>query len=67
LGFAPGAAAKAKATYRGRRGGRESASVEVEALIDENTSEQVSREDLLDFVQKFKESKESAAAVKTRK
>jgi hypothetical protein len=63
LGFAPGAAAKAKATYRGRRGGREPASVEVEALIEENTSEQVSREDLLDFVQKFKGSKEGAAAV----
>jgi hypothetical protein len=35
----------------------------MEALIDETTNEQVSREDLLDFVQKFKEYKESAAAV----
>jgi hypothetical protein len=67
LGFPAGAAAKAKEKYRGRRGGRESASVDrepasMEALIDETTSDQVSREDLLDFVQKFKESKGGAAA-----
>jgi hypothetical protein len=55
LGFPAGSAAKAKEKYRGRRGGRESASVDrepasMEALIDGTTSDQVSRADLLDFV-----------------
>ena len=59
LGFAPGAAEKAKGAYRRGRPGKESASVEVEldALIEGFTSEELRK-----LMQEHKESKESAAA-----